>query len=138
TADHMIPAGPGRLAYMYGGVITGMSVPVHDNAGATSADDYASVTITYSVSSLPGKIELLLGGHLAIGVDPVRGWGAGYGSGNINGGPYHFKWEIVDGGPVGGRDNQIQGSAIVAPDTPTPTSTVTPTFSSTSTSTPTN
>jgi hypothetical protein len=124
---------PSRCLIMYGGTITGMTVPVHDcvAAGAcstASVDDYATTTITYSVSGLPKKVQLLFGGHLALGSSGgSRTWGSGHGSSNINGGPYHIKWTASDGASIGNRDNQIMGSAIIFNDTalsttPTPTS----------------
>jgi hypothetical protein len=56
---------------------------------------------------------LLFGGHLAAPIGP-RGWGTGFGASNINGGPYHIKWDAFDGSSVGQRDNQIMGSAILS------------------------
>src|SRR5437899_413562 len=47
TSDHMIPAGPGRMITLYGGTLTGVSVPVHDSAPLIGTDDFASVVITY-------------------------------------------------------------------------------------------
>jgi hypothetical protein len=58
---------------MFGGVIDSITAPVHDNASGTG-DDYASVTVTYHVTSTPAKVELLFGGHLAASAGP-RGWG---------------------------------------------------------------
>jgi uncharacterized repeat protein (TIGR01451 family) len=122
TTIHMIAAGPGRVMTMYGGTLTGVTVPVHDNANppGCGGDDYAAVTITYGVAdaNLDGKadadtvVQLLFGGHLAASTG-VRGWGPGLGSGNISGGPYHIKWEAADGESIGNRDNQIQGAAIL-------------------------
>jgi uncharacterized repeat protein (TIGR01451 family) len=113
TAGHMVPAGPGRKMTMYGGTITGVSVPVHDNA-AGPGDDYATITITYSVANTTQArvVQLLFGGHLASSTDPDRGWGAGFGSSNIAGGPYHIKFTLADGVSIGNRDNQIMGAAI--------------------------
>ena len=123
---------------MYGGTITGISVPSHDNAANAGSDDYATIVVTYSVAATPGKVQLLWGGHLAASGGP-RGWGAGLGAGNINGGPYHFKWAGVDGSSIGSRDNQIMADAIQVPASPTPTATNTATTvpSSTATRTPT-
>jgi uncharacterized repeat protein (TIGR01451 family) len=120
TSAHMIPAGSGRLMTMYGGTITGVSVPTHSNANppGCSGDDDGSVTITYSVASLPAKVMILVGGHLAPGTGS-RGWGAGTGAGSISGGPYHMKLTSADGSSVGSRDNQIQAGAV-APLVPTP------------------
>ncbi|MBK5286206.1 MAG: T9SS type A sorting domain-containing protein, partial [Bacteroidia bacterium] len=56
------------------------------------------------------------------------GYGACYGAGSINGGPYHFKLELLDGYSVGNRDNQLMvGSEECDPNIPvtfgTPTAT---------------
>jgi hypothetical protein len=114
---------PSRCLIMYGGTITGMTAPVHDcvvaNACAdASVDDYASVTVTYTVSAFPAKVQLLFGGHLALGSSGgSRTWGLGHGASNINGGPYHIKWTASDEASIGNRDNQIMGSAIIFVDT---------------------
>ncbi|HET7078577.1 MAG TPA: hypothetical protein VFM49_14165, partial [Chloroflexia bacterium] len=132
TSVHMIPAGAGRQATMYGATITGVSVPVHDSPtcpGGNCSDDYATVTVTFNVGAVPSRVMLLLGGHAAASSGP-RGWGPGLGAGNISGGPYHFKWDLLDGASVGNRDNQIQSGAIA---TETPTATNTPTDTPTNT-----
>jgi hypothetical protein len=135
TAPHMIPAGAGRVMTMYGGTITGVSAPVHDNAVSANKDDFAKVIVTYSVTSVPTKVMLLWGGHTAASTG-TRGWGTGCGSANISGGPYHMKVTATDGKAVGNRDNQIMGGAL-ATSTPTPTATPTPTPTATPTPTPT-
>src|ERR1051326_6977725 len=110
TSAHMIPSGPGRVMTMYGAPLNSVSVPTHDNPSSPTSDDFATVTITYTPFSLAGGyVQLLFGGHLAPGSGP-RGWGVGLGSSNINGGPYHIKFTSE-----GGRDNQIQSSAILLP-----------------------
>lgn len=120
------PAGtyfPSRCMIMYGGTITDISVPVHDcvsggDCDDASVDDYATVTVTYTVSSPPKKVQLLFGGHLAVGSQGgPRTWGLGNGASDISGGPYHIKWELSDGSSIGNRDNQIMGSAIIFQDT---------------------
>jgi uncharacterized repeat protein (TIGR01451 family) len=118
TANHELPA-TDRLMTMYGGTITGVSVPVHDNASG-SGDDYAQITVTYSVAAAPAKVQLLFGGHLAASVGP-RGWGANVGSSFINGGPYHIKLVQLDSSSVGNRDNQITSGAILPTGTQTQT-----------------
>jgi hypothetical protein len=118
TANHELPDAQ-RMMTMYGGTITDVSTPVHDNPSG-SGDDYAQVTVTYSVTSTPTKVELLFGGHLAASSGP-RGWGSNVGASFINGGPYHIKLIRVDSSSVGNRDNQITSGAIL----PQATSTVT-------------
>src|SRR5512133_489269 len=118
TALHELPAA-NRMMTMYGGTITGVSVPTHDNA-AGPGDDYATIVVTYSVSSLPAKVQLLFGGHLAASTGP-RGWGNNVGSSFINGGPYHIRLDQVDSSSIGNRDNQINSAAILPIGTATQT-----------------
>ncbi len=112
TSGHQLS---GQVITMYGGTITGVSVPTHDDPAGDS-DSYAHVTVTYTVPSLAAdaKVMLLFGGHIAPGFGP-RGWGAGVGAGSISGGPYHVRITAADGASVGQRDNQIMSSAILAP-----------------------
>jgi hypothetical protein len=112
TAGHELPDA-NRYMSMFGGVIDSVTAPVHDNPSG-SGDDYASVTVTYHVTSTPAKVELLFGGHLAASAG-TRGWGgpANVGAAFINGGPYHIKLTQVDNSSVGNRDNQIMSGAIL-------------------------
>jgi hypothetical protein len=109
TSLHELPAAQ-RYMSMFGGEITDVSQPVHDNA-AGPGDDYASVQVTYDVTSLPKKVQLLFGGHLALGPGS-SGWGSGLGASDVSGGPYHIRVTEVDGGAIGNRDNQIMSNAI--------------------------
>src|SRR5687768_7326117 len=144
TAPHMISAGSGREAVMYGATIDSITLVGHDSApcpGGNCADDYATWLVTFHVTNPSGNAMLLLGGHTSLGVggNLPRSWGADVGSGSISGGPYHFKWEQLDGASVGNRDNQIQSGALIPPTvTPTPTNTNTPTPTNTFTPTPTD
>ena len=101
---------------MFGGTITSISTPVNDSPAPTcslTADEYETVTITYSTTtSSAHNVMLLFGGHLAAG-GGTRSWGAGKGSSSINGGPYHIKLTTLDASSVGNRDNQISSSAIL-------------------------
>jgi hypothetical protein len=110
TNLHELPAAQ-RYMTMYGGTITNISTPVHTNA-AGPGDDYASVQVTYSVTSVPTNVELLFGGHLALGPGSA-GWGTGLAASDINGGPYHIRVIEVDGAAIGNRDNQIMSNAIL-------------------------
>ena len=120
TALHELPQADRQMT-MYGGTITGVSTPVHDNA-AGSGDDFATIMVTYSVPSTAtdSKVQLLFGGHLAASVGP-RGWGNNVGSSFINGGPYHIKLTQVDNSSIGNRDNQINSAAILPIGTQTQT-----------------
>ena len=114
TSGHQLS---GQVFTLYGGTLTGVSAYTHDDPGGTS-DEFAHVTISYSVPSTTGgtKVMLLFGGHIAPGLGP-RGWGPGLGAGSISGGPYHIKIDALDAGAgnVGSQDNQIMSSAILAP-----------------------
>ena len=119
TALHELPDA-NRMMTMYGGTITNVSAPVHDNA-AGPGDDYATVVVTYSVSTATDtKVQLLFGGHLAASTGP-RGWGANVGSSFINGGPYHIRIDQLDDSSIGNRDNQINSAAILPIGTQTQT-----------------
>jgi hypothetical protein len=118
TAGHQLPDAQ-RLMTMFGGTITNVSAPAHDNA-AGSGDDYAQVTVTYSVASTPTKVQLLFGGHLAAS-SGSRGWGVNVGASFINGGPYHIKLVQIDTSSIGNRDNQITSGAILPQATSTAT-----------------
>jgi hypothetical protein len=109
-----------RLMTAYGLGASGtlsVTTPVHDCTAANvcgnaSIDDFASITVNYSVTAVPAKVQFLFGGHLGASAG-ARGWGAGLGASNISGGPYHIKWTAADGASIGNRDNQIMGSAIL-------------------------
>jgi hypothetical protein len=120
TGDCGTTAGPRRML-MFGGVITSISVPTHDNASG-SGDDWASVTVNYTVdTSVSRDVELVFGGHLAASIGG-RGWGTTVGSSFINGGPYHIKLDQLDGTSIGNRDNQITSGAILPQSTGVTTS----------------
>jgi hypothetical protein len=111
SGDCGTTAGPRRMV-MFGGTITSISIPTHDNPSG-SGDDFASVTVTYTVDTSASRdVELLFGGHLAASIGP-RGWGTTVGSSFINGGPYHIKLDQVNGTSIGNRDNQITSGAIL-------------------------
>ena len=95
------------------------------------------IDVTFTTSSANTVVGVWFGGHLAQAADPdpanspPDGWGTGCdskgcGASSISGAPFHLKYISLDGGSVGGRDNQIQIGAVVAP-TATPTYTYTPT-----------
>jgi uncharacterized repeat protein (TIGR01451 family) len=112
TSSHQLS---GQVFTLYGGTLTAASSYTHDDPSGTS-DEYAHITLTYSVPSTAdgAKVMLLFGGHIASSLGP-RGWGAGVGAGSISGGPYHVRITAADGASVGNRDNQIMSTAILAP-----------------------
>jgi len=125
AATHELAAA-NRVWTMFGGTLTASSAITHDCTTLTTqcaTDDYATVTVTYSVpaGTSTRNVQLLFGGHLAVSVGPL-GWGAGLGSTSVNGGPYHIKWDLADGASIGNRDNQIMAGANNPPPPPTITS----------------
>jgi hypothetical protein len=95
---------------IYGADITNVTQAANDSATcSTSADQYETVTITYDVTSVPTRVMILFGGHLAGG---TGFWGTGFGAHDINGGPYHIQVTATDGTAIGNRDNQISAGAI--------------------------
>jgi uncharacterized repeat protein (TIGR01451 family) len=112
TSGHQLS---GQNFTLYGGTLTSASAYTHDDPGGSS-DEYAHITLEYSVPSTAdgAKVMLLFGGHIAAGLGP-RGWGAGVGAGSISGGPYHVRITAADGASVGNRDNQITSGAILSP-----------------------
>jgi uncharacterized repeat protein (TIGR01451 family) len=113
TSTHQLT---GQVFTMYGGTLTGTSAYSHDSAASAGTDDFATITVNFTIpaSNTSHAVQLLFGGHLATGVGP-RGWGTGLGSSDINGGPYHIKWTAADAASIGNRDNQIMSSAILPP-----------------------
>jgi hypothetical protein len=98
---------------------TALSVdtPVNDsNTCSLTADEYETVTVHFSVASLPARVMFLFAGHLACGTNRTGCWGSGSadtnGASNINGGPYHIKVDTIDGASAGSQDNQIMSGAI--------------------------
>jgi hypothetical protein len=99
--------------------------PITHNAAANaSSDDYATLTVNYTLNAAvvdtnndqkvdaTTYVQLVFGGHLAASVGS-RGWGAGLGASNINGGPYHIRITKIDATAIGNRDNQITSGAIL-------------------------
>jgi len=116
TTTHMIPAGADRQFTIIGSALDTTYTPTfsaYTHIDSGGSDQLVDVTITYKVTSLNTKVMLLWGGHLASGADALRGWGTGFGSSSISGGPYHMKIIKTDGASVGNRDNQISSSAIL-------------------------
>ncbi len=140
TSDHEL-AQADRKFWFFGPVdqTTGLSTsgPTHSCAsgpGCKTSDDYAKVRINYNLLDdgsagdvdvgNDGKVDantyvqLLFGGHLAVGCDSStcggspKGWGFGLGASDVSGGPYHIRLTNLDGKSVGNRDNQIMSNAV--------------------------
>ncbi|UCB58001.1 MAG: hypothetical protein JSV67_05170, partial [Thermoplasmatales archaeon] len=88
----------------------------HDVAnGGDTGDSYIDYELTWTSAS--DQILIEMSGHLALSGDPSSNpiaWGIGLGSGQIGGGPYHFKLFQLDGFSLGSQDNQIMGSSVLA------------------------
>ena len=114
TSGHQLG---GQVFTLYGG-----SSRAHRRTRMTmpggSSDEYAHITLTYSVPSTAdgAKVMLLFGGHLAPSIGP-RGWGAGVGAGSISGGPYHVRITAADGAPSATATTRSCPGAILAPAT---------------------
>jgi len=97
--------------------VTSITQPINDSTGCSlGADEYETLTVHFSVPSLPARVMFLFGGHLACGTNRTGCWGTTgddvNGASNINGGPYHIKLLTIDGTTAGNQDNQIMSSAI--------------------------
>ncbi len=84
--------------------ITAFSITFDGYSGSPNQFNYAWYTITWTSTS--SDVMIKLAGRAAAGGDSC-GYGSCFGAGNINGGPYHFKLELLDGYSVGNRDNQL-------------------------------
>ena len=100
-----------QVMTMYGGTLTGISVPTHSSP-TSGTSDLAQTVVSFTTAQDGDAVMLLFGGHLAAASGP-RGWGSGLGASAISGSPYHIKWTATDGKNVSSRDNQIQAGAIL-------------------------
>lgn len=88
-----------RTFTIYGDkAITSSSLTL-SNIQTIGGNSYAIYNLTWTSASTSIAIELA--GHLAVTDAPNNG------AGQINGAPYHFKLETLDGKSLGNRDNQI-------------------------------
>jgi hypothetical protein len=83
--------------------ITSCSLAFSGYSGSATGDNYAWYTLTWTSTS--SNIMIKMAGRAAVGFG-VCGYGACFGAGQINGAPYHFKLEYLDGKSLGNRDNQ--------------------------------
>jgi uncharacterized repeat protein (TIGR01451 family) len=128
TSAHQIQTPPQNFV-MFGGTLIGCNndpttapstgtcnstAYTHTAPSNPTSDDDTSISIWYTTTSATTTVEFLYGGHLAGSTEP-GGWGAGFGSANINGGPYHQTLADADGKAAGNRSNNIQASAILGP-----------------------
>jgi hypothetical protein len=125
TAFRELPQANRKFQF-FGPVLTADApgTPTHTAAGTPSSDDYATITVNYTLDSsvvdtnddqlvdATTYVQLVFGGHLAASAGS-RSWGAGLGAANINGGPYHIRVTKIDATAIGNRDNQITSGAIL-------------------------
>ena len=71
--------------------------------GSMTGDNYAWYTLTWTSAST--DIVVKVAAHAAVGFG-YCGYGSCWGAGHINGAPYHFILETLDGDALGRRDNQ--------------------------------
>ena len=84
--------------------------------GGDTGDSDANYTLKWHSAS--DQILIEFGGHLAVGTDgTAESWGNHLGAGFINGGPYHFSLDLLDGSSLGNQDNQITSGDIISPAT---------------------
>ncbi|MFY3740462.1 MAG: hypothetical protein HMLIMOIP_000900, partial [Candidatus Nitrosomirales archaeon] len=86
----------------------------------TCASSSVVIEVTFTTSSANTIVGLWMGLHLAEAADPpgpAVGWGTGFGSSDVSGAPFHYKYTKLDGASVGNRDNQIQSAGVVTPGT---------------------
>jgi len=111
TQDHQLT---GQEFRMFGTGATFAGTPTYTGTSTdTSQGLYENIHIPIHTANANTTVYFYFGGHLAAGLGS-RAWGAGCGSSNINGGPYHIKVNLIDGASAGNRDNQITAGAILA------------------------
>ena len=125
TAFRELPQANRQLQFFGPVATTTAPGPItHTAAGSPSSDDYATLTVNYTLDAnvvdtdndqkvdATTYVQLVFGGHLAASAGS-RSWGAGLGAANINGGPYHIRVTKIDTTAIGNRDNQITSGAIL-------------------------
>ena len=83
---------------------TAFNIAFEGYEGTATGDNYAWYTITWTSTS--PAVMIKFAGRAAPGAG-LHGYGACYGAGDINGGPYHFKLDKLDSSSLGNRDNQV-------------------------------
>lgn len=123
AAGHDI-ATPNRHFSIRNGTITGVSTPTISSgtyAGTSETDVTVSFTVDTSTCADGYQVQntdvcavlITFGAHISRGID----WGEGTTAVDIEGSPYHVALNGADGTQTGGKDNQMQASAIVVPQT---------------------
>jgi hypothetical protein len=105
---------------MYNGDMTTATAPAIIS-GSYAGDSDTRITITFTVDTAtcakPAgastcEVVLWFGAHIASQLAAPAGWGVGQGASSISGSPYHVALGTLDGGSIGGRDNQMQAGAV--------------------------
>ncbi len=85
--------------------------------GGDTGDSDINYVLTWTSAS--DKVLIEMAGHLSLtGDGSGASWGAGNGSSQISGGPYHFNLSELDDASLGSQDNQIKGADILPPPPP--------------------
>jgi hypothetical protein len=84
--------------------ITNFNINFDGYSGTATGDNYAWYTVTWTSTS--NSVMIKLAGRAAQGAGS-NGYGNCYGAASIDGAPYHFKLEQLDGHSLGNRDNQV-------------------------------
>lgn len=115
-ADPAIPAGisqgdapgtPGKMT-LFGGTITGITVPLRDVA---SYDDASKTSVVVSFTANVANPVLAWGGHISTRKD----WGQNTSAISINGSPYHMRRTGFSGGGGGNQDRSLTSDAVIYP-----------------------
>ena len=96
--------------------ITNFNIVFEGYSGRDNGDNYAWYTVNWTSTS--SNVMIKLAGRAALGGGGLCGYGNCYGAGSINGAPYHFKLELLDGHSLGNRDNQLMVDKICDVDIP--------------------
>jgi hypothetical protein len=131
TSNHQLD---GQQFEMWGGTLDDLTAADYQPTSVDSEGVYRAIEIRFTPTS--PRVFFYFGGHLAAGANTgnpssPRGWGADCGAGSISGGPYHIKFDALDGESEGQRDNQIMSGAVLLlpPISPTLSTTPTTTYS---------
>ena len=101
----------GNSAFVGTGTLTLKHIQPNGDTLAPSADDKGSyIQYTLAWNSSSSNILIEMAGHLAETGTNGSAWPKG--AAQINGAPYHFKLDTLDGSSLGSRDNQIKATTL--------------------------
>ena len=84
--------------------ISGANLVFEGYDGSPTGDNYAWYSLTWTSAST--DIVIKVAPRAAVGFG-ICGYGSCFGAARINGGPYHFMLDLLDGKSLGRRDNQL-------------------------------